>query len=148
VWHDGLSPLEKLGHPRASPRVTLLFSGRKTVGSHSNKAHALVSRTTPFFSNFLFTYLFSIKFLYFFIISSLFFLILSCSCQYSYNFMLTSNCMCSIFQLYGENQSTRRKLPTCRSHWQTLSHNVGSSTPRLRGIRTYNISGDRHWFHR
>jgi hypothetical protein len=33
VWLDGLSPLEKLGHPR----VTLLFSGRQTVGSHSNK---------------------------------------------------------------------------------------------------------------
>jgi hypothetical protein len=31
------SPLEMLGHPRASPRVTLLFSGRQTVGSHSNK---------------------------------------------------------------------------------------------------------------
>jgi hypothetical protein len=30
-------PLEMLGHPRASPRVTLLFSGRQTVGSHSNK---------------------------------------------------------------------------------------------------------------
>jgi hypothetical protein len=32
-----LSPLEKLGHPGASPRVTLLFSGRQTVGSHSKK---------------------------------------------------------------------------------------------------------------
>jgi hypothetical protein len=30
VWPDGLSPLEKLGHPRASPRVTLLSSGRQT----------------------------------------------------------------------------------------------------------------------
>ena len=37
VWPDNLSPLEKLGHPRASPLVTLLFSGRQTVGSHSNK---------------------------------------------------------------------------------------------------------------
>ena len=26
------------------------------------------------------------------------------------------------------------------SHWQTLSHNVVSS-----GIRTHNVSGDRHW---
>jgi hypothetical protein len=36
------------------------------------QAQALVARTTPLFSNFLFTNLFSIKFLYFFIISSLF----------------------------------------------------------------------------
>ena len=36
------------------------------------KPQALVARTTPLFSNFLFTNLFSIKFLYFFIISSLF----------------------------------------------------------------------------
>jgi hypothetical protein len=31
------------------------------------------------------------------------------------------------------------------SHWQTLSHNVVSSTPCLRGIRTHNVSGDRYW---
>ena len=30
------------------------------------------------------------------------------------------------------------------SHRQTLSHNVVSSTPRLSGIRTHNISDDRH----
>ena len=35
VWPDGLSPLEKLGHPR--PRVTLLFSGIQIAGSHFNK---------------------------------------------------------------------------------------------------------------
>ena len=34
------------------------------------------------------------------------------------------------------------------SHWQTLSHNVVSSTPSLSRIRTKNISGDRHWLHR
>jgi len=33
---------------------------------------------------------------------------------------------------------------TAESHRQTLSHNVVSSTPRLSGIRTYNVSGDRH----
>ena len=34
------------------------------------------------------------------------------------------------------------------SHWQTLSHNVVSSTSRLSGIQTCNVSGDRHWLHR
>jgi hypothetical protein len=34
------------------------------------------------------------------------------------------------------------------SHWQTLSHNVVSGTPRLNGIRTCNVSGDRHRLHK
>jgi len=38
----------------------------------------------------------------------------------------------------GENHR-----PTA-SYCQTLSHNVVSSTPRLTGIRTHNVSGDRH----
>ena len=29
------------------------------------------------------------------------------------------------------------------SHWQTLSHNIVLSTPRLSGIQTLNISDDR-----
>jgi hypothetical protein len=37
----------------------------------------------------------------------------------------------------GGNQSTWRKSPTCRK-----SHNVVSSTPRMRGIRAHNISDD------
>jgi hypothetical protein len=34
------------------------------------------------------------------------------------------------------------------SNWQTLSHNVVSSTPHLSGVRTHNVSGDRYWVHR
>jgi hypothetical protein len=34
------------------------------------------------------------------------------------------------------------------SHWQTLSHNVVSSTPRPSEIWTHNFNDDRHWLHR
>jgi len=33
-------------------------------------------------------------------------------------------------------------------HWQTVSHNFVSSTPRLSGVQTHNVSGDVHWLHR
>ena len=42
----------------------------------------------------------------------------------------------------GENQRP------ATSHWQTLSHNVISSTPRMSGTRTHNVSDERHWLHR
>jgi hypothetical protein len=61
----------------------------------------------------------------------------------------------TIFQLYyGSLFYWWRKLEYPRenhrpvaSHWQTISHNVVSSTPHLSGIRTPCISGDRHWLH-
>ena len=57
------------------------------------------------------------------------------------------NATSTIFQLYrggfivGENQRP------AASHWQTLSYNVVSSTPRLSGIRTHNVNGERLWLH-
>jgi len=43
-----------------------------------------------------------------------------------------------------ETRLPQRKPPTCRKSLKTLSHNVVSSTPRLSGIPTRNVSGDRH----
>ena len=62
------------------------------------KSQALVARTTPFFL----TFCLHIYFQYNFFISllfHLFFLILTCSCQYSYNLMLRSNCICRSYQI-------------------------------------------------
>jgi len=43
--------------------------------------------------------------------------------------------------LVEETGENRRPAASRR---QTLSHNV-SSAPRLIGVRTHNVSGDRHW---
>ena len=57
----------------------------------------------------------------------------------------------TIFQLYRGGQFHWRRKPEyprnhrpIASHWQILSHNVVSSTPRLSGVRTHNINGNRH----
>jgi len=41
-------------------------------------------------------------------------------------------------------EETRENHRPAASHWQTLSHNVALSTPRLSGIRTHNVNVDRH----
>ena len=51
----------------------------------------------------------------------------------------------TIFQLYrGGQYYWWRKPEYLEKTTETLSHNVVSSTPHLSGIRTHNISGDRH----
>jgi len=58
----------------------------------------------------------------------------------------------TIFQLYRGGPFYWWRTPEYHrpvtSYWQVLSHNVVSSAPRLSGIRTHHLSGDRHWFHR
>jgi hypothetical protein len=49
--------------------------------------------------------------------------------------------------LVEETRVPRENRPAA-SHWQSLSHKVVSSSPRLRGVRTHNISGDRHRLHK
>ena len=52
--------------------------------------------------------------------------------------LLRSGLLVEETRVPGENQST------AISHWQTLSYNVASSTPHMSGIRTHNVSCDRH----
>ena len=47
-----------------------------------------------------------------------------------------------IILLLEETGIPEEKHQPATSHWQTLSHNVVSSTPRLSGIRTHNVSDD------
>jgi hypothetical protein len=44
-------------------------------------------------------------------------------------------------------EETRENHRPDATHWQTLSHNVVSSTPRMGGNRTRNVRGGGHWFH-
>ena len=59
----------------------------------------------------------------------------------------------TIFQLYRGDLFYFWRKPeypdktSGANNWQTLSRNVVSSTPRLRGVWTHNFSGERHWLH-
>jgi len=61
----------------------------------------------------------------------------------------------TIFQLYRGSQFYWWRKPDYPEKTtdlsqitdKLLSHNVVSSTHRLSGIRTQNVSGDRHWLH-
>jgi hypothetical protein len=46
--------------------------------------------------------------------------------------------------LVEETRVPRKNQRLAAIHWQTLSHNVVSSTPRPSGIRTDNVGGDMH----
>ena len=50
--------------------------------------------------------------------------------------------------LVGETRVPRENHLPVASHWQTLSHKVVLSKPRLSGILTSNVTGDRQWLHR
>jgi len=60
-------------------------------------------------------------------------------------FQLQRGCQFYWFEETGVLGNNHR--PTT-GHWQTLSHNGVSSAPRLGGIRSHNVSGDRYWLHR
>jgi hypothetical protein len=49
--------------------------------------------------------------------------------------------------LVKKNEVPGENHQPAASHWQTLTNNIVSSTPRLSGIWTHNISCDRHWLH-
>ena len=53
----------------------------------------------------------------------------------------------SKFYWWRKPEYPEKTIDQVVSHWQTWSYNVASSTPCLNGVRTHNVSGDRHWLH-
>ena len=107
---------QRIDHPKKS--CVIMYTSEKKINSNGQQFHkylhkppsltsnhlthehiktatsqALVARTTPFFLTFCLQIYFQSNF-FISLLFHLFFLILTCSCQYSYNLMLTSNCMC------------------------------------------------------
>jgi hypothetical protein len=63
--------------------------------------------------------------------------------EYDQNFLQADHPDCTVLLVEETGVPRENHRPT-KGHWQTLSHNVVLSTPRLSGIQT-NVSGDRHW---
>ena len=63
------------------------------------------------------------------------------------NILLTSSQSVLLMELSGVPRESHQPVT---SQWQTLSHNVVSSSSHYEqgGVWTHNLNGDRHWLYR